>query len=374
MIYFDHNATTPLRPEVRAAMEPFLGDIFGNPSSPHAAGRQARAAVEMARQQVASLLGASPQELHFTSGGTEADNWALCGHDQIVTSAVEHPAVLFSAQARRDLGGDVTFIPVDEEGRIDPAAVVDIVGSSDAGVVSLILANNETGTIQPLAQIGSRLRQRSVLFHIDAVQAFGKIPVDVDRLGADLMSLSAHKINGPKGVGALYVRPGTVLAPWTHGGGHDGNLRAGTENVAGIVGFGAAAALRQTDMEEDAGRLSGLRDRLERGVLESIEDVVINGSRSHRLPGTLNISFRRVEAESILLGLDLEGIAVSSGSACTSGTAEPSHVLLAMGREPRLAAGAIRFSLGYQNTAAEVDGVVELLTPIIQRLRALSVY
>ena len=374
MIYFDHNATTPVHPEVRDAMAPFFEGLFGNPSSLHAAGRQARTAVETARAQVAALLGATPEEMSFTSGGTEADNWALHGRRRVVTSAVEHPAVQSAAEAVRDGGGEAVFVGVDRLGRIDPDALLAEVDRGDTDLVSLILANNETGTLQPLAQIGPVLRARSIVFHIDAVQAFGKIRVDVEELSADLVSLSAHKINGPKGVGALYVRRGTSLASWLHGGGHEQGLRAGTENVAGIVGFGAAAQLRSREMTTEAQRLEGLRDRLASGLMAAIDEVVVNGSTTHRLPGTLNVSFRRVEAESILLGLDMEGIAVSSGSACTAGTSEPSHVLLAMGMEPRLAAGAVRFSLGYGNDTSQVDRVVEVLAPIVARLRALSVF
>lgn len=354
-------------------MAPCFEAEFGNPSSLHAAGRRARAAVETARAQVAALIGADASEVHFTSGGTEADNWALCGRRRVVTSTAEHPAVLRAAEGLQQDGARVVFVSVAGDGRIDPASVLAAV-DADTDLVSLILANNETGTIQPLEGIGRALRDRGIPFHVDAVQAAGKIPVHVDALGADLVSLSAHKINGPKGVGALYVREGASLNPWLRGGGHEQGLRAGTENVAGIVGFGTAAALRQQDMPADAARLSGLRDRLEAALLSSIDEVVVHGSRSHRLPGTLSLSFQRVEAESVLLGLDLEGIAVSSGSACASGTAEPSHVLLAMGVEPRLAAGGVRFSLGYGNDAAQVDRVVEVLQGVVARLRALSVF
>ena len=263
----------------------------------------------------------------------------------------------------------------DAEGwRDDPDALLAEVDRGDTDLVSVILANNETGTLQPLAQIGPVLRARSIVFHIDAVQAFGKIPVDVEELSADLVSLSAHKINGPKGVGARYVRRGTPLAAWRHGGGHEQGLRAGTEIVAGSVGVGAAAQLRSREMTTEAQRFEGLRDRLAAGLMAAIDEVVVNGSTPHRLPGTLNVSFRRVEAESILLGLDMEGIAISSGSACTAGTSEPSHVLLAMGMEPRLAAGAVRFSLGYGNDTSQVDRVGEVLAPIVARLRALSVF
>jgi cysteine desulfurase len=374
VIYLDHNATTPIRPEVRAAMMPCFEDLFGNPSSLHTAGRRARQAVESARAAVAALLHAPPESIHFTSGGTEADNWALRRRRRVVTSVVEHAAVISAAQALRDAGNEAVAVPVDGEGRIDPEAVLAAVDDGDTDLVSLILANNETGTLQPLSQIGPQLRARGVLFHIDAVQAVGKIPVDIEALGADLLSMSAHKINGPKGIGALYVRPGTEMQPWSLGGGHEHGLRAGTENVVGIVGFGAAADLRRNEMATDAMQVGELRDRLQRRIMEAIEDVVVHGSQVERLPGTLNVSFRGVEAESVLVGLDLEGIAVSSGSACAAGTPEPSHVLLAMGCEPRLAAGAVRFSLGYGNDAAQVDHVVETLVPVIERLRALSMY
>jgi cysteine desulfurase len=374
MIYLDHNATTPIRPEVRAAMLPCLQGLFGNPSSLHTPGRRARQAVDSGRAAVAALLHMPPESIHFTSGGTEADNWALRCRRRVVTSAVEHAAVIAAAEALRDAGNEVVTVAVDGEGRIDPEAVLVAVDAGHTDLVSLILANNETGTLQPLAEIGPQLRARGVLFHIDAVQAVGKIPVDLEALGADLLSMSAHKINGPKGIGALYVRPGTELKPWSLGGGHEYGLRAGTENVAGIVGFGAAADLRRNEMATDATIVGELRDRLQRGITEAIADVVVHGSQVERLPGTLNVSFRGVEAESILLGLDLEGIAVSSGSACTAGAPEPSHVLLAMGCEPRLAAGAVRFSLGYGNDVAEMDRVVEILVPVVERLRALSMY
>lgn len=373
MIYFDHNATTPVRPEVAAAMMSSLDADFGNPSSLHSSGRRARAAVETARGRIAALIGATAPEVHFTSGGTEADNWALSGRGAVVTTSVEHPAVLRTAEAMQHQGASVSFVGVGSDGRVDPAQVLAAV-EAQTDLVSLIMANNETGTIQPVRELGAELRQRQIPFHVDAVQAAGKIPIDVDELGVDLMSLSAHKINGPKGIGALYVRQGTQLAPWLRGGGHEQGLRAGTENVAGIVGFGVAAELRQQEMGADAERLSALRDRLEACLLAAIDDVVIHGSRAHRLPGTLSLSFRRVEAEAVLLGLDLEGIAVSSGSACASGAAEPSHVLLAMGVEPRLAAGGVRFSLGYGNDAAQVDRVVEVLEQVVARLRALSVF
>jgi cysteine desulfurase len=374
VIYLDHNATTPVRPEVLAAMLPWLSGEFGNPSSQHAAGRRARAAVEAAREQVAALIGADAEAIRFTSGGTEADNWALRGRCRLVTSSVEHPAVLRVVEARRDAGEEAAFVPVDGEGRLDPDEVLAEVRRLHPGLVSLILANNETGTLQPLEAVGAALMDLGTPFHIDAVQAVGKVPVDVDELHAGLLSLSAHKINGPKGVGALYVRPGTDVRPWQVGGEHEFGLRAGTENVAGIVGFGEAARLRHEEGEQEVQRVAGLRDRLQAGLLAAIPDIVVNGSGEHRLPNTTNLSFTGVEAESVLLGLDLEEIAASSGSACTEGTAEPSHVLLAMGREPRVASAAVRFSLGWGNDAEQVERVIEVLPPIVARLRDLSPY
>ena len=377
VIYLDHNATTPVRPEVREAMWPYLGEEFGNPSSRHGPGRRAREAVEGARGQIAGLLACDPAEIHFTSGGTEADNWALRGtaassQGPVVVSSVEHHAVLQAAEELARSGRQVVLLPVDAAGRVDSERVLE--AAEGAAVVSLILANNETGTIQPAAEIGALLRQRGVPLHVDAVQAFGKIPTRVDDLKADLVSLSAHKINGPKGVGALYVRQGTSLEPWQVGGGHERGLRAGTENVAAIVGFGAAAAIRRAEMVDEERRVGRLRDRLESALRERIGDVVVHGHRVHRLSNTLNLSFRGVEAEAVLVGLDLEGICASSGSACTEGAAEPSHVLLAMGIEPRLAAGALRFSLGWGNDEAGIDRVVEVLPAIVARLRELSVF
>ena len=377
VIYLDHNATTPMRPEVREAMWPYLGEEFGNPSSRHGPGRRAREAVEGARRQIAELLACDPGEVHSTSGGTAADNWALRGmaarsDGRVVVSSVEHHAVLQAAGELARAGREVVVLPVDGTGRVDPARVLEAVDG--AAVVSLILANNETGTIQPVSEIGAVLGARGVPFHVDAVQAFGKIPTRVDDLHADLVSLSAHKINGPKGVGALYVREGTDLAPWQLGGGHEHGMRAGPENVAGIVGFGAAAAIRRAEMDEQGRRQGRLRDRLESGLRERVEEVAVHGHPQRRLSNTLNISFRGVEAEAVLVGLDLEGVCASSGSACTEGAAEPSHVLLAMGVEPRLAAGALRFSLGWGNAEAEIDRVLEVVPGIVARLRELSVF
>lgn len=355
-------------------MRPWLEAQVGNPSSLHASGRRARSAIDEARQHVAALVQAEASTICFTSGGTEADNWALHGRRCIVTSAVEHPAVRQAAEALQQQGSAVHTVGVDAQGRVDPQQVVDCARANGAELVSLILANNETGTLQPAESIGPQLQQAGILFHVDAVQAVGKIPVDVDALQVDLLTLSSHKINGPLGVGALYVRPGVELAPWMVGGSQEQGRRAGTENVPAIVGFGEAARLRLRGMERDGERVGALRERLEAGLCAHIDDVTVNGSTQHRIPGTLNVSFRGVEAESILLGLDLEGIAASSGSACTAGTSEPSHVLLAMGLEPRLAASAVRFSLGLGNDEAQIDQVIDRLPAIVQRLRALSPY
>jgi cysteine desulfurase len=395
MIYFDHNATTPVRPEVLAAMMPHLGGLAGNPSSLHAAGRRARSDVDKAREQVAVALGCAPGEVCFTSGGTESDNWAIKGvvsaaraagsrRRRIVTSSIEHHAVWHACEHLQELGMEVAYAPVDAEGTVLPEGVEELI-DDETLLVSVMHANNETGRLQPVAGIAAAARERGSLFHVDAVQSFGKLPWRAADLGADLISISAHKINGPKGVGALCVRPGIPLHPLAHGGGHEGGLRAGTENVAGIVGFGAAAALAQEELqgpgETPAKRVGRLRDQLEAGILASLESVEINGRSAGafaaggdpgRLPNTCNAAFRGVEAEAIILGLDLEGIAVASGSACTSGAPEPSHVLLAMGLEPRLAASSVRFSLGWGNTEAEVACCLELLPGIVGRLRELS--
>ncbi|MBT3346386.1 MAG: cysteine desulfurase [Gemmatimonadetes bacterium] len=386
VIYLDHNATTPLRPEVRSAMDPFLGEVFGNPSSLHAIGRAAADAVEIARSQIAAALDVDEATVHFTAGGTEADNWALKGvleadrlmtgdHRRLLISTVEHHAVLDSAVALGRRGFGITNHPVDSAGQLDPASVMDAVDSGPVPLlVSLLHANNETGVLQPLEQIGAGLRERGILFHIDAVQSFGKVDVHPEVLGADLVSISAHKINGPKGCGALYIRPGVELEPLLHGGGQERGRRPGTLHAAGIVGFGAAVVAAGGDRDSTQERLRRLRDRLEGQLIERIGDVVVHGAGAPRLANTLNVSFRGVEAEAVLLGLDQAGVAAASGSACTSGRPEPSHVLLAMGVEPRLAAGAVRFSLGWGNDEAQIDAVLEQLPPIIARLRDLSVF
>lgn len=380
-IYFDHNATTPLRPEVLEAMLPYLTEKIGNASSLHRWGREAREGIEKARLAVARGLGCSPEEVHFTSGGTEADNWAIKGvarsqgrrGRRLVTTAIEHYAVLQSCQYLERQGFEVVYVPVDGFGVVDPDDVAQALNDQTI-LVSVMHANNETGSLQPVEEIGALAWERGIPFHVDAVQTFGKVPVQVDRLNADLVSISAHKINGPKGVGALYVRRGMVLEPLTHGGGHEAGQRAGTENVAGIVGMGRAVELAQAEMAEEEIRLGRLRDRLEEGVLTSLDGVKVNGHPRLRLANTSNLSFRGVESEDLIMGLDLLGVAVASGSACASGEAEPSHVLLAMGLEPDLAASAIRFSLGWGNTEAEVEQVVQILPKLVRRLRGLSAF
>jgi cysteine desulfurase len=373
-IYLDHNATTPLAPEVREAMLPHLGALPGNASSVHWFGQRARRAVDRARQQVAALINADPQEIVFCSGGTEADNLALGGvlrlrRGKLVISAIEHPAVLEAAQAQRRAGAEVELVPVDASARVDPDAVADAVDEATR-LVSVMLANNDVGTIQPVQQIAERLRGQGALLHSDAVQAAGKIPIDVHQLGVDLLSLSAHKLYGPQGVGALYLRRGLELAPLLWGGGQERRRRAGTENVAGIVGFGAACELAAARQAEDRCRLTTLRDRLESQLLRTIADVRVNGDRDHRLPNTLNVAFAGVDGATLLINLDLAGIAVSVGSACASGKVGPSHVLKAMGLSDTQALSALRFSLGRGTRAAEIERVLAVLAECVPRLRA----
>jgi cysteine desulfurase len=386
-IYMDHNATTPLRAEVLEAMLPYLKESFGNASSIHAFGREAAKGINQARQQVAAALGCQPEEVVFTGCGTEADNQAIKGvayahrerGDHIITTPIEHHAVLHTCQHLERQGFQVTYLPVDQYGMVDPDDVRQAITDRTI-LVSIMHANNEVGTVQPLAEIGRIAKEKGVTFHTDAVQTFGKLPTKVDELGVDLLSLSAHKLYGPKGVGALYVRKGTRLDSLLHGGHHERNRRAGTENVAGIVGLGRAVELALAEMEEEAGRLATLRDRLWEGIAAHVEGVRRNGppsallsaSPAQALPGTLNVCFEYIEGESIILSLDMKGVAVASGSACTSDSLEPSHVLLAMGVEPAIAQGSVRFSLGRDNTAEQVDHVLAELIPIIERLRAMS--
>jgi cysteine desulfurase len=379
-VYFDYNATSPLAPEVRDAIVAALDGTYGNASSVHHFGQQAKAAIDDARTALAKLINAEPSEVVFTSGGTEADNFAIRGvadtlestsRRHLVASAIEHEAVLNTLKALSRHGWRVSLVPVGATGVVSVddvrAAITD-----ETAVVSLMHANNEIGTIQPIAAVAEAAHARGALLHTDAVQSVGKIPVDVRALGADLLSLSAHKFNGPKGVGALWIKRGTRLQPTMTGGKHERNRRAGTENVPAIVGMGVAACLATSKIASDAARVGTLRDRLEAGILAAVPGTAINGARDPRVPNTTNISFDRVEAESLLIALDLEGIAVSTGSACSSGTLEPSHVLRAMGLPPHRTQNSLRFSLGLFSTDAEVDRVVEVLPRLVEKLRGLS--
>ena len=373
-IYLDHNATTPLDPRVLEAMLPFLRDDFGNPSSLHWFGQRARSAVEEARARVAELVSADPAEIVFTSGGSESDNAALRGvtakarppRAGIVCTAIEHHAVLNAAKALGDEGRPLAIVRVGESGAVDPEALAASVGETTA-LVSVMLANNETGVIQPVALSARAAHARGALVHCDAVQAAGKVDVDVRALDVDLLTLSAHKIYGPKGVGCLFVRRGTPMAALVRGGGQERNRRAGTENVAGVVGFGAAAALARESLRADAVRVAALRDRLEARLL-AIPGALRNGE-GPRVPNTTNVSFERVEAEGLLIALDLEGIAVSTGAACAAGGVEPSHVLRAMGLPPERVQSSLRFSLGRGTTKADIDHAADVTAAVVARHR-----
>jgi cysteine desulfurase len=378
-VYLDNNATTPLAPEVFEAMKPYWLEDYGNASSIHWYGQRAKAAMETAREQVARLLNARPGEIVFTSGGTEADNAALVGVVEaaraeikhIITTAIEHHAVLHTAKALEKRGVSVTYVRVGSSGVVDPADVARAI-RPETVLISVIHANNELGTIQPLEEIGRLARQHDICFHTDAVQAVGKIPVDVEKLDVDLLSLSAHKLYGPKGVGALYIRKGTVLRPLLHGGHHERDRRPGTENVPGIVGLGKAAELAQGLMAEDATRLANLRDRLEESLLSRVPLVTVNGDRQRRLPATSNLSFDFIEGEGFVIAMDLRGIACSTGAACSSGSLEPSHVLSAIGKTPGQARASIRFSLGRFNTPEDIDYALEIVPAVAEQLRAVS--
>jgi len=374
-VYLDHNASTPVHPEVVAEMLPYFGERFGNPSSVHGFGREARAGVDTARERVARFLGAAPDEVVFTSGGTESDNMALKGiafargRGHFITSKIEHHAVLRAAQWLETQGFAVTYVGVDGHGMVDPDEVERALRPDTIGI-SIMHANSEIGTIQPIAAIGRLARERGIPFHVDAVQTFGKLEFDVDAVGIDLLSFSSHKIYGPKGIAGLYIRKGTKMVSVQHGGEHERRRRAGTENVPGIVGFGKAVEIRGRDMKDEHARLTALRDRLWDGISARVPEVRLNGHPTERLPGTANLGYRGVESESIVLGLDLKGIGVSAGSACTSGSVEPSYVLVAMGVPLEWAMGAVRHSLGRSTTAEDIDYVVESVEPIVRKLRA----
>lgn len=380
-IYLDHAATTPIIPEVLAAMEPYLKDYYGNPSSVYSLGQRAAHAVNEAREKVARAIGAKEEEIIFTSGGSEADNTAIKGvvfalqnkGKHIVTSKIEHPAILSTCeQLEKHFGFEVTYLDVDKEGFVDPEDVRKAL-RQDTILVSIMLANNEIGTIEPIKEISRIVKERDIYFHTDAVQAMGQIPIDVNELGIDLLSLSSHKINGPKGMGALYVKRGVKLLPLIAGGAQERNRRAGTENVAGIVGFAKAMELASEKLEENVAFLRKLRNKLINGIEKNIDHVILNGPRDeHRLPNNVNFSFRYIEGESILLNLDMLGIAASSGSACSSGSLDPSHVLLAIGHSHETAHGSLRLSLGKGNTEEEIDYVIDILPGIINKIREMS--
>ena len=379
MIYLDHAATTPVAPEVFDAMAPYLREQYGNPSSFYGLARQARGAVEEARERLAAYLGAKPREIIFTGGGSEADNLALKGTAwtlrekgrHLITSQIEHHAVLHACRSLEKQGFEVTYLPPDQYGVISPQQVAEAI-REDTLLVSLMHSNNEVGTIEPIAEIAAVCRERGVRVHTDAVQSMGKLPLNVDALNVDLLALAGHKFYAPKGVGVLYVRRGTRLAPLIDGGSQEFNLRAGTENVAGIVALGKAVELVEQRLAEDVARITALRDRLVAGLTQRIPAVLTTGHPTQRVCNIASVCFRYIEGEGILLSLDFEGICVSSGSACTSASLDPSHVLLALGLPPEIAHGSIRLSLGRQNTEAEIDRVLEVLPPIVERLRGMS--
>jgi len=375
-VYLDNNATTPLLPEVFDAMRPYFGEHFGNASSIHHHGQETRAAVENARDSVAELIGCSAAEVIFTSGGTESDNLAIAGlvkpGDHVIASSIEHHAVLHAVNHLQAMGCEITVLPVDGRCLVDPDDVKRALRPSTK-LVTMMMANNETGVLQPVTEIGKVAAEAGVLFHTDAVQAAGKVALDVKQIGCHALSISGHKIHGPQGTGALYVKKGTRLQPLFHGGRHERSRRAGTENVPGIVGLGQAAKLAKNGLYDGAvERLAAMRDGLERQILEQIEDACANGCGASRVPNTTNIRFDHIEGESLVIALDLKGLAVSTGAACSSGAIEPSHVLIAMGLRPEQARGSIRFSLGKQTTQADVDFALNLIPGTVSRLRELS--
>ena len=377
-IYLDYAATTPAHPDVIEAMLPHFTDSFGNPSSIYSYGQEAKGAVEKAREQVATMIGAHDEEIVFTSGGTEADNFALEGtifanleRNHVITGAIEHHAVIETCRFLERRGFKVTYLPVNKEGLVNPSDVKNTITDKTC-LISIMHANNEIGTIQPIKELAAIAREAGVLIHTDAVQAVGQIPVNVDDLGVDLLSMSAHKLYGPKGIGALYIRKGTKLVPFMHGGGQERDRRGSTENVPGIVGLGKAAEIAREVMTEEIERQTQLRDRLINSILEQIDGVRLNGHPTKRLPNNVNISIDYVEGESMLLNLDLENICASTGSACSSSSLEASHVLLALGLPHEQAHSSLRFTVGKWTTEGDIDRVLEVLPPIVARLRAMS--
>ncbi len=376
-VYMDHSATTPVDPSVVESMLPYFSEKFGNPSSLYTIGRQARRAIEESRQKVADLIGAKKEEIIFTGSGTESDNLAIKGiayrnrkkGDHIITSSIEHHAVLHTCKYLETQGFRVTYLPVDKDGLVNPGDVEKAI-TSQTILITIMHANNEIGTIQPIGEIGKIAKGKNIPLHTDAVQTAGKIPVKVDTLGISLLSMSAHKIYGPKGVGALYLRKGTFVEPQLHGGGHERNLRSSTENVPGIVGFGKACELAKERLPEEE-KLAGLRDRLIEGILE-IKDSYLNGHPVKRLPNNVNVRFSFIEGESMILNLDMKGVSASTGSACSSTSLEPSHVLMAIGLKPEEAHGSLRLTLGRGNTQEDVDYVISVLPEIVNKLRMIS--
>ena len=378
-IYLDYAATTPTAPEVVEAMLPYFTDRFGNPSSIHSFGQEGKAAIEEAREKIANLIGAKQEEIIFTSGGTESNNSALKGvayanqhkGNHIITTPLEHHAIIEPCNFLEKSGFKVTYLPVDKDGLLNPEEVKKAITTKTI-LISAMHANNEIGTIEPIAEIGRIARERDIYFHTDAVQTFGHLPINVDELNVNLLSISAHKLCGPKGVGALYVRKGTRMVSFMHGGEQERRRRASTENVPGIVGFGKAVEIAEEKMEEEAKELTILRDKLIKGIFEKIDHVCLNGHPTKRLPNNINVSIEFVEGESMLLNLDMEGIAASTGSACSSSSLEPSHVLLSLGLSPELAHGSLRFTLGRYTKEEEIDYVLEILPKIVDKLRSMS--
>ena len=379
-IYMDNAATTAVAPEVLQTMLPYFSEMYGNPSSIHSTGRDARRAVDAARKQVAQAIGAQPTEIYFTAGGSESDNWAIKGTafakrdkgNHIITTAIEHHAVLHTCQWLEKQGFQVTYLPVDEYGRVRVEDVEKAITDKTI-LISVMAANNEIGTLEPIAEIGKLAHEKGILFHTDAVQAVGAIPLDVNAMHIDMLSMSGHKFHGPKGIGALYIRKGVRPDVFMHGGAQERAQRAGTENLPGIIGMGKAIELATQNLEANAARMTRLRDKLIDRILAEIPEVRLNGHRTQRLPNNVNVSIRYIEGEALLLRLDLAGIAGSSGSACTSGSLDPSHVLLAIGLPHEIAHGSLRLSLGTDTTEAEVDEVLRVLPGIVKDLRAMSV-
>ena len=377
-IYLDYAATTPTHPDVVEVMKPYYSEIFGNPSSIHSFGQEAKGAVDSARERLADLIKAKPGEVVFTSGGTESDNFALKGvafanknkGNHIITTSIEHHAILSTCDFLKTLGYEITIVPVDEFGMVDPKEIRKAITDKTI-LISVMHANNEIGTIQPIEEIGKIAKEKGIYFHTDAVQTAGALPIDVDKLNVDLLSMSAHKLYGPKGVGAIYIRKGTRMVPFMHGGGQEKNRRGSTENVPGIVGFGKAAALASLEMAQRTAHLIPLRDKLIAG-LSKIKNIYFNGHPEKRLPNNVNFCFQYVEGESMLLNLDMGGIAASTGSACSSATLEPSHVLLSIGRPHEIAHGSIRFTLGRLTTAQDIDYVLDVFPKIVAKLRKMS--